>query len=1314
MKNNFEKIFNHPYDLNLFAKEVLSPALGSHFQMNLTPVPAFIEPNQTENKVIQKVLIYGKIELEDGTEITCYEIHLHENSKIEYSKVAKQRYVRKLLGNGQAALINFVNPTNKNSWRFTYIANERTINEKGERVSKLVNARRYTYLLGTSESCKTAAERFDILSNELSLTMETLTKAFSVEKLSKSFFDEYLQHYNNFVTYLTKSNFKTSVFSDDEKEIRDFSKKLLGRIVFLYFVQKKGWLGASDLEYKDGLQNFMTKFYNLAGANDSFYNNFLKILFFETLNKPRENDDFKMPDGSVLKIPFLNGGLFDKEKVDENILTFKPELFHSIRDEDNPKKRGFLDFLNAHNFTVYEDSPEEQTIAVAPEMLGHIFENLLEDNKDKGAYYTPKEIVHYMCQESLSEYLLTNYELRNDDLKENIRNLVVKKEISTLTKPELQEIDNLLDNVKICDPAIGSGAFPVGLLQEIFTIKEVIAYETVKEWNPAQVKENIIQNSIYGVDIEKGAVDIARLRFWLSLVVDEEKPKALPNLDYKIVVGNSLVSKFEDEIIEIVWKLINNSALKQSRPDLSQRISENTKNIQTAQYEFFHSLTDKNALKLKIRNHKIDLLETLIEIEKQILKENGINPVNATNKKQTVEITERKIKFEGSNRLLDKLNNLKKYPDKPLNYFDWQLDFPEVLNPAITNGNGNTKNSVEVENTNNQIQILNKQIDAINQYLKQQNINEHILNLQTNIVHSQIALIKEQLEQIEKKISQIYGELFKVESNIVKEPSLSFVYSILPINQGIKEINQKIEKINPKLQKENINCELGFDIVIGNPPYIALQRMTVESKKGLQSMNYKTFENTGDIYTLFYERGHQLLKEKGVLTYITSRQWLQAAYGKSLRKYLATQTNPIRLIDFGQCKLFKEATVFVNILLTQKNSNQNNLLGCSIPNNFDIENEVLNSFFKDNLQKIENLSENTWIISGEAKIDDRISKIGKPLKDWTTIEFYAGIKTGFNDAYHISLKDKNDLITEHSKSSDVIKPLLRGKDIKRYSYEYQNLFTLFIPWHFPLHNDKTISNSSEKAENEFIKQYPAVYNHLLKYKPDLSNRNQTETGIRYEWYALQRYGADFWENYEKPKIIWIEISDRANYAYDDKGMYLTNSAYFLTCKSDKISLKYLLALLNSKVADFYFSKRTARIAGGRMRYTKQFVEQIPIPELPLSEQQPFIKLTDYVLYLKEQKLTDSTDKIMSFYFEHIIDLAVYELFFKEDVKKAGYDIISTINKLPEINSKSKLEEIRNIYKELNNASHPIRNAVSLLKNHEPFKTIEATLNRKDQ
>lgn len=721
-----------PYDRILFGKEVLSPVFGSCFNFSSSAVPASVQLTKSEQAVIQAVSIYGTINLEDGTEITCYEINLQPSVRIEHSKVAIQRYVRKLLTAGQIALVNFIAPQNKKVWRLTLVAKDSKLTEQGIK-EKTTHPKRYTYLLGPSETCKTAAERFESLSTEK--TFKALVNTFSVEKLSKAFFDEYTLHYQKFCDYLQESNFRKSVFkitipanaTKEEKvkackPIRDFVKKLLGRIVFLYFVQKKGWLGASDTNYKDGLTDFIKQLFKQSGGNDAFYSTWLTVLFFETLNKERSNDDFKMPDGKKVKVPFLNGGLFDKEDYDEAVLTLPAKLFHHPDFEDIPlteknkdNARGFLDFLDAFNFTVHEDSPDDHTVAVDPEMLGHIFENLLEDNKDKGAFYTPKEIVHYMCQESLTEYLTTHLskeytvykeignaqvelfgnETKTGQLKmveqlgdkalnrDDVAYIVKHKDISHLTKAQLKKIDVLLDMVKICDPAIGSGAFPMGLLQEIHAIKEVIAYELQQPWKPAEVKENIIQNSVYGVDIEKGAVDIARLRFWLSLVVDEEKPRALPNLDYKIVVGDSLVSKFENEIIEIDWEIKEGTQGNLFGNENVLKRQALLKKITAKQSEYFHA-TNKQKLAAEIRNLKIDILINQLEL---MINTKGLEKKPTESGKKAAAQMELWLQTQSWKNAITKLQKLKQNKEEPFEHFDWKLDFPEVLNPYLVNGN---------------------------------------------------------------------------------------------------------------------------------------------------------------------------------------------------------------------------------------------------------------------------------------------------------------------------------------------------------------------------------------------------------------------------------------------------------------------------------------------------------------------------------------------------------------------------------------------------------------------------------------------------
>lgn len=299
-------------------------------------------------------------------------------------------------------------------------------------------------------------------------------------------------------------------------------------ITFLHFLQRKGWM-CGDL-------NYMQNLFENSAYKDDYLDSVLEPLFFGILNtKPAEREalftDYSW-DKSLLNewkdIPYLNGGLFERDEEDEPESRFPADYFKRL-----------FQFFSEYNFTIDENDPNDAEVGVDPEMLGKIFENLLEDNKDKGAFYTPKEIVRYMCQESLIAYLETNTSIAKD----KIRNFVLTPEdgVDDIPENKKPKLLTALEEVKICDPAIGSGAFPMGLLNELLHCREVLSGE---HYDRAEIKKNIIQNNIYGVDIEKGAVDIARLRFWLSIVVDEETPSPLPNLDYKIMQGNSLIESF--------------------------------------------------------------------------------------------------------------------------------------------------------------------------------------------------------------------------------------------------------------------------------------------------------------------------------------------------------------------------------------------------------------------------------------------------------------------------------------------------------------------------------------------------------------------------------------------------------------------------------------------------------------------------------------------------------------------------------------------------------------------------------------------------
>ncbi len=665
---------------------------------------------------------------ENGIEknIAVYEVTLAQGIIVERNRIGLRNLLRKYWKNLDGAFITYHRPENP-KWRFTYVSELTGYDAEGESILISTEPKRYTYILGEGESTRTAAERFATIANKANkVTLDDIKEAFSVEKLSKVFFETYKKHYDVFCNFMiTQPNIRQNLFNGDEKGIRDFSKKLLGRIVFLYFIQKKGWLGVpAKSQWGNGDSDFLTNQFKNYPNSELFYQQFLCPLFFETLNKYRENDmaDFAnfgiMPnqrgeEPQILKIPYLNGGLFEEEDKKHRNIIFPKPLFQNL-----------FDFFNQYNFTIYEDDPNDHTVAVDPEMLGHIFENLLEDNKDKGAFYTPKEIVHYMCQESLIEYLTTWFEnkgyeivgyasmgqekqpqffpinegrkgqmmleIDNKSTSKQIDRILIEKLLKKklddkdkkLVKKHAAEFHNALDNVKICDPAIGSGAFPMGLLHEIFSAKQTLhtfEYGNTTTFDASAVKLNIIQNSIYGVDIEKGAVDIARLRFWLSLIVDEEKPKTLPNLDYKIVVGNSLVNKLGNDIIDIDWSL-NTTKDGLYGADLAKQKGDLLRKISKEQKEFFNPNSDKKKLAADIRNLKIDLLIKQLEL---MVKTQGIETKPTGTGKAITKQTEIYLQTIGWKNTVKDLQKLKSKPEETLHFFDWKLDFPEVMNEQV-------------------------------------------------------------------------------------------------------------------------------------------------------------------------------------------------------------------------------------------------------------------------------------------------------------------------------------------------------------------------------------------------------------------------------------------------------------------------------------------------------------------------------------------------------------------------------------------------------------------------------------------------------
>lgn len=581
-KETFKRLFQSKFNLSKWQM-----LLQDYFHADKVRVNAEVLDEDAEDR---KGYFLGSMTTQDNYELGFFYYEMEDGSVLR-RKVGLRNLIRPYLGYGfDAALAVFNDGTN---WRLSLICDLK---------EDATSTKRFTYVFGDEKAFyKTPTLRFESLRTKANEFLE-IKKAFSVEALSDDFFDEYRKQYAEFVKFLTGKEYvkkgnkwveqKTgepdaqyfTSFKEDDKLVRDYIKKMMGRIVFLYFLQSKGWL-AGNLHYMHDL------FYD---ASDEVKGNFLdKVLepmFFGLLNtRPEDRSSAPLVNGVGVKyipnadeIPYLNGGLFQQEKIDEVDSVFPAGMFQSL-----------FDFFDSYNFTIDENDPNDAEVGVDPEMLGKIFENLLEDNKDKGAFYTPKEIVRYMCQESLTAYLQTGFE--DAEVKEHIANFVKTNDVEELggASSELaMSIDRKLIDVKICDPAIGSGAFPMGLLRELYACRKSI--EIFEEDNAADIKRHIIQNNIYGVDIEKGAVDIARLRFWLALIIDEKEPMPLPNLDFKIMQGNSLLESYKGVDLDVTSKKLKTGKdTKKTRGVLSLGFEETDvqKTIQDLVKSYF-SITD--------------------------------------------------------------------------------------------------------------------------------------------------------------------------------------------------------------------------------------------------------------------------------------------------------------------------------------------------------------------------------------------------------------------------------------------------------------------------------------------------------------------------------------------------------------------------------------------------------------------------------------------------------------------------------------------------------------------------------------------------
>lgn len=1032
IKKTFEYAFDKAQFTN-FIKNVLNhieETPQTSYQGNYIPDAYQAYINQLER--------IGKFIDPEGKKLDILIIHLKKQTSLERARTMQRNFIGWYLDGSRggvlkdAALVAYVSP-DQEDWRFSFVKMEYNLDVSGDKAKvkqELTPARRYSFLVGKNENSHTAQSQLvPLLCNDAQdPTIKELEDAFSIEKVTKDFFEKYRNLFDRLKESVDSIVVKDEIIREEFKQknvdTSDFSKKLLGQIVFLYFLQKKGWFGVRrDDDWGTGPKNFLRRLFEKKhGDYKNFFNDILEPLFYNTLAIERP---FDYSDRFNCKIPFLNGGLFDPLNnynwVKTDIL-LPDELFsngNKIKEGDDGT--GILDVFDLYNFTVKEDEPLEKEVAVDPEMLGKVFENLLEvkDRKSKGTYYTPREIVHYMCQESLINYLKTELgdKVDGEDIKTLIKygDLAIENDLrverigketdtysyklSDTVRQYAQLIDDKLKNIRVCDPAIGSGAFPVGMMNEIVRARKTLTNYLKDEDGRTEYdfKRHAIHECLFGVDIDPGAVEIAKLRLWLSLVVDEEdikQIKPLPNLDYKIMQGNSLLEEYDG--------------------------------IKLIDYSFFKK---EDITKITLD----DINEKFWKLNKELIE---LHKCNLLTPEKQASIEEEQKQLEKQKRRIKK--------EKDMNNEQMKLQLSGV---SIA------KQKAE------RLLFLYKLFFETYQKTKKDKLKEDIESLTWELIET---TLKE--EGKEDKIQEI--EQFK-ENNI--KPF--FIWHL-----HFAEVFQE---------------KGGFDVVIANPPYVRQEKIK-PLKPFLQKEFDGFYCGTADLYTYFYKRGLDLVRSVGNLCFIAPNKFMRATYGKNTRNLLTAEAVLKAVVDFCELPVFESGTDPAIVLVIKKKTTKNTLFTvATIKNAKEIEklNEVV--IKRGFAMNTVDLSIGGWILEPRNVLEliEKIRSKGKPLGEYVNGRLYRGVLTGLNEAFVIDAVTRERLIAEDPASEKLIKPWLNGHNILRWKSLFDNHYLISIPssankpW--PWSNEKTVT----KAREIFEQTYPSLYNHLSKWENKLVERD---------------------------------------------------------------------------------------------------------------------------------------------------------------------------------------------------------------------------------
>ncbi|EAJ9036481.1 class I SAM-dependent DNA methyltransferase [Campylobacter coli] len=965
-----------------------------------------------------------------------------------------------------------------------------------------------------------------------------------------------------------QGTFYTAINSKLEEENFETILKLLilwlNRILFLKLIE-------SNLVRFNDDKNL--KFLNFKKIPDF---DKLSELFFEVLAK--EKSTRKKSEFAYL--PYLNSSLFEKQNIENTLeissLSNDLKLFYYkntvLKDDKCKAKKGqvglleyLFEFLDSFDFGSDDEQSEilSQKELISSSVLGNVFEKL--NGYKEGSFYTPSFITSYMCKESITKVVLDKFNAQFDLDAKNISELR-----KSLRKEDKKAQKELLNSIKICDPAVGSGHFLVSALNVMLSIYDELNLfdeefylevqndeilitgrkgEFIEYKHPStpkdkahliqqelfHTKKDIIENNLFGVDINPNSCEITKLRLWIELLKhsfyqsfddgDYHDLKTLPNIDINIKCGNSLVSYFE------TGKSLNHY------PNIKERMGKYKRIVKDYKEGFY---TDKSHINQEIKNLKISFKNFCFadKFKKEMKSFN--------------DKCEKYSKKYGNFLAVDD-ENLKFFVSANLTLFDF--DEKEAA--------------------------------------------------------KEFANLKKE-----------YDSIFNLESNHPFEWRFEF----------------------PEILDDDGNFK-GFDLIIGNPPYIRQEELK-ELKPHL-AKNYKVYKGMSDIYTYFYELGFNVLKDNGVLSYITSNKYTRAGYGEALREFLLKNVKVLEYTDLNGIKVFDSATVDTSILCFEKSKSKDNKFKY-----LALSNEILKTcaydigLYKDFAEFSQNsLSKESFTFSDEntSALKAKIERIGTPLKEWQGLNIYRGILTGYNEAFIITTEKRNEILAnckdeaEKERTAKLIRKMLRGRDIKRYSYEWAGLWVIFIPWHFPnVEKPKTMLEN----EQDLKEQYPSLYKHLLSHKERLSKRNKEETGIRYEWYCLQRWGANYYQEFEREKIGWQRITQEPSFILEKEYILLDSMAFMVA--NSKNELKYLLGFLNSSLIFYYFKNIGHLYSDKGFLLSNQYVEKFPILKINSKNQKiadELINLVDEILKAKEQDKNANTSPL-----EEKINNMVYKIY----------------------------------------------------------------------